>query len=762
MVTEHPDYEQEKERLTYTKHYMEEILTAAEGKHEDFKGNIKEAFENLDYLDSSLSYINILVNAKFIEMNTADIEHLKRVESKPYFARIDFKNKESGEHDSYYIGKVSLFRKDTQESLIVDWRSPVANLYYDGRLGEVEYETEDGEVAGNLTLKRQYVIEEGKLEEIRDIDITTRDELLQDSLSGTADNRLNEIVSTIQAEQNEVIRSDLSKPVIVQGVAGSGKTTIALHRISMFIYTFAENTSPEEMMILAPNDLFIDYISQALPDLGVDQIKQTTFTEYVRKSIGKKVKIVHPDQKFLQILEHETEEELLEWASHFKGTFSFKTLIDRYLADVEKTYRVNDDFKVEGFTIYKAKNVNRLFFEDYHYLPLENRVKKVKNVLQANFKKKKKEMIKVIEQKFEDRFDQLYYSMKQTEERRKRVVHLNDQKEKKIDRIKKTTNKVVTEYMKQYPKVDVFQAYHELMSEKDQLLHYSNGELTKQQAAYLAETFQERRKKNQYELEDLAPLLYIHTQLKGMKKKWQAKNVVIDEAQDYSVFQFYALKQAAGTDLFTLLGDLSQGIHAYRGIESWQEVMDEVFPKASYRTLKKSYRTTVEVMNLANDLLGVHLPHLDSAEPVVRHGSKPKFLPLQKEADAPALITSEIQSIMEKGMKSIALLTKTMKEAKELAELMKATSYECQLLEETQQLTQGKIAIVPSYLAKGLEFDAVILVNAKDHYTDHEIDIKLLYVAMTRPLHYLSMIGPSEDSFQLNPLNRTLFQTEQG
>ncbi|WP_431799982.1 hypothetical protein [Halobacillus andaensis] len=154
----------------------------------------------------------------------------------------------------------------------------------------MEYKADDQTFSGDLSLKRQYAIENGNLEEIRDIDITTRDELLQSSLSGSSDNRLTEIVSTIQAEQNEVIRSDLSKPVIVQGVAGSGKTTIALHRLSMFIYSYADKVSPKDIMILAPNRLFIDYISEALPELGVNDIKQTTFFEYVQKCLKKKIK----------------------------------------------------------------------------------------------------------------------------------------------------------------------------------------------------------------------------------------------------------------------------------------------------------------------------------------------------------------------------------------------------------------------------------------------------------------------------------------
>ncbi|WP_431801918.1 HelD family protein [Halobacillus andaensis] len=389
MSLKHPDYDQEIQRLKDTKEYIHKIVQLSEGKQESYKGNIKEAFVNLDHLDSSLSYINILVNAKFFDMTSSELEHLKRVEDKPYFARIDFQSQESNEPTSYYIGKVSLYKKDTQESIIVDWRSPVASLYYDGRLGEVEYKTEDRTYTGNLTLKRQLIVEDGELEEIRDIDITTRDELLQSSLSGSSDNRLTEIVSTIQAEQNEVIRSDLSKPVIVQGVAGSGKTTIALHRLSMFIYSYAGKVKPGEMMILAPNHLFIDYISEALPELGVEQIKQTTFIEYVQKCLGKKISIIHPDRKLISLLENE-EDSMVKWASSFKGSLQFKHVINRYVTDLIRQFEVKESFKVEGFTLYKAKNINRLFFKEYNYLPINKRIKKIKGVLQTTFKKKRK------------------------------------------------------------------------------------------------------------------------------------------------------------------------------------------------------------------------------------------------------------------------------------------------------------------------------------------------------------------------------------
>ncbi|SDP63287.1 RNA polymerase recycling motor HelD [Halobacillus aidingensis] len=761
MERHHPDFNKENQRLYETKQYIKKILEAGEGRQESFKGNIKEAFENLDYLDSSLSYINILVNAKFIEMTSSDLEHLKRVENKPYFARIDFKSEHSIDSDAFYIGKVSLFKKDTQESLIVDWRSPIASVYYDGRLGEVEYFSEDGKVTGELTLKRQFTIEEGKLVDIRDIDITTRDDLLQSSLSGSADNRLTEIVSTIQAEQNEVIRADLTKPIIVQGVAGSGKTTIALHRISMFIYTYSNKIDPEEMMILAPNHLFIDYISEALPDLGVEQIKQTTYSEYVRNCIGKKIKVIHPDEKLLSLLEgkNEASSELIKWSSSYKGSLDFKEVLKRYVKDIQDEYKVTENFKVEVFTIYKAKNLNRLFFKDYNYLPLNSRVKKIKSVLQSDFKKKKKEMIELIEKKFEDRFDQLYYSMNNTEERRKKVVHLNDQKEKKLERIKQTKSKVVTDFIKEhYPSYKIFKYYQQLMTNRGLLQKYTANELTSDQMEYLLSTSEIYFAKNQYEYEDLAPLLYLQHLLYGIDKKWQMKKVVIDEAQDYSLFQFYALQLSTGTDLFTILGDLSQGIHSYRGLNNWEELTSHVLTRSNYKTLKKSYRTTIEIMNLANELLGHFIPKLDSAEPVVRHGRFPAFQPIETNRDVKRTVEVTLQDIQEQQLKTIAIITKTVEEAKRLKKLLQqVNSFSFQWLKENEAIEQGKVAIVPAYLAKGLEFDAVVLLNLEESYTETDMDIKLLYVAMTRPLHRLEFIGRTPNVFLLNHLNHTKY-----
>ena len=229
------EWEQEERRLEYTKNYMNVVLQEAQINQGTLQENVRESISNEEALDSSLSYINYLTNSKFLQLATTELNILKRILDAPYFARIDYQMKGKSHKDVYYLGKTSLYEKDTQKPIIVDWRSPIANVYYDGRLGEVAYEVNEETIEGYLSLKRQFKIEKGKLNHYQDIDLTTTDELLQQSLAGKADQRLSEIISTIQAEQNEIIRADLNRPIIVQGAAGSGKTTIALHRIPYFI-----------------------------------------------------------------------------------------------------------------------------------------------------------------------------------------------------------------------------------------------------------------------------------------------------------------------------------------------------------------------------------------------------------------------------------------------------------------------------------------------------------------------------------------------
>jgi DNA helicase-2/ATP-dependent DNA helicase PcrA len=755
-VNKHPDYKEEVNHLEQTKHYIELVIDSSEKNADDYKSNIKQAYEELDFLDSSQSYINILTNSKFLEVTERDFHLLKRNRDKPYFCRVDFKSEHSSEAEPLYIGKTSLYRRDDQQPIIVDWRSPIANVYYEGRIGPVSYRTEKGIATGELSLKRQYTIENGTLANFQDIDITARDELLQESLGTSKDNRLKDIVSTIQAEQNRIIRADMNRPLIVQGVAGSGKTTIALHRIAYFIYTYAERFDPDEFMILAPNRLFINYISEVLPELGVEKVKQTTFSDFATELIGKKYKL-QPDIKLLQFInKNDSELELLKWQSFFKGSLAFKEILDRYIQDITKRFLITEDFKLGEYVLYSKEDIHQLLLADYAYLPIYKRVDSIKKILSNHLKTKKKEILHQVEESYDEQIDHAFDTMMDLTKRKKQVVKLMDEKEERLQQLTKESRTLVKLYMDTFPKENLLDFYRELMCTDELFRSYTHEQLSSDQINYIVEYSRNLLDQNKVEREDLAALLYLQHHIFGMKDKVKIKTVVIDEAQDFSVFQLYALKTLLNTELFTILGDLSQGIHSYRGITDWKQVNEEVFPSGNcqYMTLKQSYRTTIEIMDLANQIIqqsqngGIVL-----AEPVVRHGPKPVWTEIRDTQNWTSSLLSQVQELKQKGFQSIAIIGKSMEECKNIKKTLdNKTPFSMSLLSGEEDMGNIDIVIVPSYIAKGLEFDAVFIVAIDDQFTHDELDIKLLYVAMTRPLHQLYIyskrgrISPLQDT----------------
>ncbi|KSU62049.1 DNA helicase [[Bacillus] enclensis] len=746
----HPDFSNESERLEFTKRYIDVVIETSQSSKEKYKENMEKAFGDVDWGESSAAYIDILTNSSFFEMSKEELESLLKAKNKPYFARIDFKTQGSDRTEKHYIGKTSLYQRENQEQIIVDWRSPIANLYYEGRIGDVSYEAEGETYEGDLSLKRQYMIEEGRLEEIRDIDLTTTDELLQDSLAKSSSNRLTEIISTIQEEQNRIIRADLNRPIIVQGAAGSGKTTIALHRISYFIYNYKQHFDPRQLMILAPSNLFIDYISEALPELGVEKVRQTTFSDYVMTCLEKKLKLVE-DDKLIRLIErnHEIEVKKASWISGFKGSKTFRRILDHYIEEIEKRFYPSQDFYVDKYKLYSAKKFTHLFKEEYTYMPVYRRIEKLKFLLQGYVRSNKKQMIEKVETFFDEKIEKALYQRAGAGNRKEYISKALDKKAERLEEVKKAVRTSVTQYMKQFEKKNLEQYYSELFSDPERLVEYSRGELDLHQAEDLCFYTMSLLMKKKYEVEDLAPLLYLQTHLFGIDKFYKAKNIVIDEAQDYSYMQLYTLKRALETDMFTLVGDLAQGIHSYRGLQAWEPVYKEVFPRATYTELQKSYRTTIEIMEEANKLLSLLPNEFPKVNPVVRHGDAPCSIMYEEAGELAEIIGGIVSKGKEEGFQTFAVIGKSMKDCRQIYKtLNEKMPGKIKLLEEQESIPKDRIVVVPSYLSKGLEFDVVMITVIDEVFSSgNELDIKLQYVAMTRPLHRLSFIGKSMGQF---------------
>ncbi|MFJ8259275.1 RNA polymerase recycling motor HelD [Peribacillus asahii] len=743
---QHPDRKSEQERLEFTKRYMDVVIKTAETSKDQFKKIMQETFGDEDWKESG-RYAELLTTANFFDMSQAELESLKKAQSKPYFARVDFTRDENGLKEILYFGKTSLYQRENQEQIIVDWRSPIANLYYEGRIGSVTYEAEGEKFSGDITLKRQLMIEDGNLDEIRDIDLTTTDELLQDSLAKSSSNRLTEIVSTIQEEQNKIIRADLNKPIIVQGAAGSGKTTIALHRISYFIYYYKDLFDPRQLMILAPSRLFIDYISEALPELGVEKAKQFTFTEYVQSAIECELNII-PDKKLIDLLEKKDDETAESiWVSGIKGSSQFKGILDQYVKEIITRFFPKEDFYCDKYRLYSAKKFKKLLVEEYWYLPIYTRVDKLKQILQSQVKSKKKNMLDRVTSFYDTKIQKALTRNIKPDLRREYVTKFLDKKAERTEEIKKAIRTSVKAYFKSFERKHILEYYQGLFTDSKMLVTYSDGTLSIEEADRLCRYQMKFFRENQYELEDLGALLYLHSHLFGVDKEKRAKNIVIDEAQDYSFMQLQALKTSSDTDMFTLVGDLAQGIYSYRGLEEWEEVHHNIFPRATYTELKKSYRTTVEIMNEANKLLELLPYNFPQVEPVVRHGEKPIFIKKVNQSWGKELL-DRVQTMKQEGLRTFSVIAKTMEDCREAYKVLSEIDESVCLLEEQASIPKDQLVILPSYLAKGLEFDGVFAISLNESYKiESELDIKLLYVVMTRPLHRLFFIGDSEEDF---------------
>ena len=749
-IKKHNDYENEVIRLNDTMTYLENVIYTLAESRIKFKEEIKDAYIHLDFLDSSLSYSSIMMNSKMLDDLEKNFELLMRSRKKPYFSRIDIKHKDKKYSEALYIGKVSLFDQNMESPMVVDWRAPIASVYYDGRLGETTYEVEGQEQTIDLLLKRQYMIDDGKLNDFMDVDISATDTFLQAALGAHASDKLKDIVSTIQGEQNAIIRADINKPLIVQGVAGSGKTTIALHRIAYLIYTFSETFSPENFMIIAPNSLFLDYISQVLPELGADKVKQTTYVTFMMNLIGKKNKMTNHNDKLLALIDSNRtpndllSKELIRKSAEFKNSMCMKDVIEKYIEEIKIQMIPNVDFELCDRVIMDYKSINELFLIELSFLPIYNRISKIKLYLSKIVKSESKKMLQDVADDFDNQIEQIRMREDSSETRRIKIVNLMDQRDNLLSLIQKESKNVVNRYMNKIEKKDLLIYYKELMCNSARLGDLSNQQLVAEQYEYIANDSTKLYTSKHFELEDLAALVYLQKFLFGIDDDLDIKNVVIDEAQDFSAFQFYVLRDILKTERFTILGDLSQGIHMYRAIQDWDYLRHHIFKEeTAYLTLEQSYRTTIEIMEMANRVLRhSKRENIIYAKPVVRHGDVPSILAYKNKDDVIQSVEKQVSSYKNKGYTTIAIICKTQKEALTIhKKLCKISQYSIALMDDKVEHYNNDIVVIPAHLSKGLEFDAVIICTLEDAYMFEELDIKLLYVAMTRPLHQLSVIS---------------------
>ena len=675
----------------------------------DELGYIKNGEEEILKTLPSKYRSNPVLLENLMSSTATKIANINRIKEKPYLARIDFKEDSRKYKDKLYIGKIGVIDLDGKV-VVTDWRAPVASLYYDSNLGKVGYNAPQGRINGNLTLKRQIIINKGEVKEIFDVDSVSDDELLKPYLGANADSRLKNIVASIQSEQNSIIRESIEKDIIVQGVAGSGKTTVALHRIAYLMYNNADKYKPNQFMVIGPNKFFINYISNVLPDLDAGNAIQLTFEELASNYTVEKLKFEDSTKKLNDIINGNKENSDLK----FKSSLNYMKLLEKYLNNLEKRLILDTGLVLNDILILSKDEILDVY-----------------NQIQGECVAQKLEMTaKVIANRIkndENIYNRIKTLMFEKEKEQTTIEMKKKVAKKEIAMLKELTTNGFEKDIKKFlsiSNVKVLNIYKEFIKTTDdqKIKEYTLKSL----------------EKNIIENEDIAPLMYIKLYLFGNEEYKRIKSVVIDEAQDFGVFGFYILRKLFPNAHFSIFGDMAQGIYAYRAITNWNEVIENVLPDANLLNLKKSYRTSTEIMNEANKIS--HAINLGMAQPVIR--SAGPVIKSNINSNKEEYIANQVKKYLNDGFKSIAIIYKNQENMAKLHKTLKSNNIESEIIYKDQEKYDGGVCILTSYLSKGLEFDVVIIADADDsiYNSDSLLDMKLLYVAMTRALHKLEII----------------------
>ncbi|BFH13024.1 AAA family ATPase [Paenibacillus melissococcoides] len=647
-------------------------------------------------------------------------QKLQRAAKEPYFGRLDVREGSREQVIPIYIGKQGVDASERREQaaskpgadpypLVIDWRAPVASLFYSftGGLEPASYEAPEGTMTAEVHLKRNLVIRNEQL--LRVVDTFDReqgeesvtDEFLIYRLGENKDNKLRDIVSTIQSEQDAIIRAPKNKALFIQGVAGSGKTTVALHRLAYLLYQYQDQIHAERMIIFAPNRMFLDYIGEVLPELGVGNIQQRTFADWALELTGleERVQLASPMDEIEQWYGSLAERPLDSSGSpgRFKGSLEWMRLLDEFVQHwVERAIPEEDFVPWEGGLLPHA-TIAHWFRQEYRSYEPAKRLERVAARMQRWLEMELKQELS---------------KSRQQEKKRKGSAKLKS-------------------YLKRWAKAEVMEVYKQLLQD-DAYAGHLPASVRKQTLASL--------KRGTVRQEDVATLVYLHLLLHGVTSAHRFDHVVIDEAQDFSPLQVALLDRLAKSHSFTILGDLSQGIHAYAGIEDWQEMRNAFAgEETAYHALTRSYRSTMEIIHFANAILKRGVKTTMVAEPVFRSGNKVRIRHMAPEQTA-SWAASELERHREQGYQTTAILTRTTEEAREWHERLRALGAEAHLIDGRQQQYSGGISVLPVYLSKGLEFDAVILLHANEtHYGMSPLEARLMYVGCTRALHHLTL-----------------------
>lgn len=637
--------------------------------------------------DMDPTEMKTMINASDLEIALASyksnhMQKLYKVQSKPYFGSITFKENNQNNQDKIYIGITHVEDEENEKYLVHDWRAPICSMFYDYELGKASYLAPEGMITGEITNKRQFTIKDGKLIRVFDNNINIDDELLQEVLTEESNDKMKNIVNTIQQEQNAIIRNVTDKNLIVQGIAGSGKTSVALHRIAFLLYKI-ENLSSNNVLIFSPNQVFTEYISNVLPELGEANTMQTTLSDFLSSNL-EEYKTVESFTSFVERY-YKYQETNKEWVK-YKQSDEIITHINSFAQNILEKAAFENDIITHDFEITK-ETLNYLLKNRYERILLKERLDAIAEKMCRDF-----------------------YEGKHT---KKSVI---------LSLLKKSLN-IKLNYKELYKGFFNSQFFVE----------NTTFNLTEKE-------IKDAVGKRNIKYEDACIVLYLKGLFEGFSYRGLIKEVVIDEAQDYSKLEYILIRKIFKKSNFTILGDINQTINPYYKYENLEE-LSKIFDNGTiYLELNKTYRSTPEIIEHTNKIL--NLKHVSA----IRRENQRPVLFRDNILDLKTSLLKDI-NLLKKEHFSVAIITKDDSESEKVYELLKNDVKDINILNSNTKNFNKKMVIIPSYIAKGLEFDSVIIYTEKEN--SYKQDEKYLYyVACTRAQHQLIIYNNHIDFFQ--------------
>lgn len=758
-MAQHPEWSAEQAYVDRVVAAMRDKLAELQGTMQGVRGEIVEFRRHFwDDVTINLSTLDDLVETHFAIRQQAEVlgererryqqavktqRTLERQVSSPFFARIDFRYEGEREAEPIYIG-IASFRDEREHTFLVhDWRAPISSVYYDALPGPASFRAPAGTVRGELLLKRQFVIRGGVIQAMFDAGLTIGDELLMYALSRRSDAQMHNIVATIQRQQNVVIRDDESPALLVTGAAGSGKTSAALQRAAYLLYKHRGDLDARQMLFFSPNPLFMSYISNVLPELGEDNIEQATFYDYLCARLGDEFVVEDPFDQMERLLEA-GEDSRMARAVRYKASKAFADEIDRYVAGLAPKMRFHP-ILVEGRVIATATDVKSMFDATDPRLRLPLRVDLVKEELLHRLREFERDeaLADWVQKEVDGLPDEAYRRAERMAAKRKRErPDLDEQEEARrllgrevLRRMLRPVRRFV-ESLRFVDTAAMYRAWFEAAAN-----HPPAGFEAGDWDQMCRQTLREMDEGTLW-YEDATPYLYMKEQILGRAVSAPIRHVLVDEVQDYSLLQLRLIRSLFPYSRITMLGDPHQLVSPHRPGILEDDELARLFPGLTRVQFGQSYRSTRQIVLFTRGMVQGG----EAIEPFDRDGTLPKLAVASSEAEQADVIARWLGEFAARGHQTKAVLTKTQAEADGLVRLLEERGVKLRRLDKRAVSLEPGVVVAPVYLAKGVEFDGVILANASRAQYHTNFERQLLYTACTRAMHELRMVSVGEPS----------------